>query len=408
MAARLIDLTERRARLAVRHRLTPALRSDDVAAIADALVALHSSDPVSVHLSAQARQRDPSVRSVEAALYDERRVVRHHAMRRTLWVMTPPVARVAHGAATASLAGAEERRLVQLLEAQGVAADGSAWLESARRETLAALERLGPATARRLGEAVPALTMRLQLAAGKSYAATVQAHTRVLLQLGFEGAVLRTRPTGSWINGQYRWVTTGSWYDHPDGLSLTGADPAAAQAELADRYLQAFGPATAEDLRWWAGWTVSTTKQALEACGAVLVEVEAAAGGDRTIAYVAAGDDGPVTLGEDADGGWVALLPGLDPTTMGWKQRDWYLDPADAATVFDRNGNGGPTVWADGRVVGGWVQRRSGEVAWRLLRRVPTRQEAAIAAAARDLEQRLGDVRFTVRFPAPLQTELRR
>ena len=43
-------------------------------------------------------------------------------------------------------------------------------------------------------------------------------------------------------------------------------------------------------------------------------------------------------------GPWVALLPGLDPTTMGWKRRDWYLDPAIASRVTDRNGNIGPTV----------------------------------------------------------------
>jgi hypothetical protein len=63
---------------------------------------------------------------------------------------------------------------------------------------------------------------------------------------------------------------------------------------------------------------------------------------------------------------WVALLPSLDPTTMGWQQRTWYLGD-HAPAVFDRNGNAGPTVWADGRIVGGWAQRRSGEVVFRLL-----------------------------------------
>ena len=64
---------------------------------------------------------------------------------------------------------------------------------------------------------------------------------------------------------------------------------------------------------------------------------------------------------------WVALLPGLDPTTMGWKRRDWYLPPGHVPLLFDRNGNAGPAVWVDGRIVGGWVQRRNGEIATRLL-----------------------------------------
>ncbi len=81
---RRITVGERRARLARRHRLVPATRTDDVAAIADSVVALHSSDPVSVFLSALARMRHPSIAAVEAALYEARSVIRFHAMRRTL------------------------------------------------------------------------------------------------------------------------------------------------------------------------------------------------------------------------------------------------------------------------------------------------------------------------------------
>jgi hypothetical protein len=105
---------------------------------------------------------------------------------------------------------------------------------------------------------------------------------------------------------------------------------------------------------------------------------------------------------------WVALLPGLDPTTMGWKQRDWYLPGEHVAILFDRNGNAGPTVWADGRVVGGWVQRRSGEIAVRVLDDVGAEQREAIDRKADELRAVLGDTRFRVRFPAPLQTELLR
>ena len=52
---------ERRARLARRHLLAPSLRTDDVVAVADAVVALHSTDPVSVYLSSAARMVHPSI-----------------------------------------------------------------------------------------------------------------------------------------------------------------------------------------------------------------------------------------------------------------------------------------------------------------------------------------------------------
>lgn len=102
---------------------------------------------------------------------------------------------------------------------------------------------------------------------------------------------------------------------------------------------------------------------------------------------------------------WISLLPSLDPTTMGWKERDWYLGPHRPA-LFDTNGNAGPTVWSDGRVVGGWAQRRSGEVVVELLEDVGAEAAGAVAAEADRLTGWLGDVRVTPRFRTPLQHRL--
>ena len=60
-ARRKITIDERRARLAERHRLTTATKTDDIAAIADSVVALHSSDPATVYLSALARMQHPEI-----------------------------------------------------------------------------------------------------------------------------------------------------------------------------------------------------------------------------------------------------------------------------------------------------------------------------------------------------------
>ena len=151
-------------------------------------------------------------------------------------------------------------------------------------------------------------------------------------------------------------------------------------------------------MQWWTGWTLGTTKRALARVGATEIDL------DGTPGWVAAGDVERVV----SDESWVALLPGLDPTTMGWKGRDWYVDPALAGRLFDRNGNGGPTVWVDGRAVGGWVQRKDGSIAYELLADVGAEAMSAIDGAAHDLETLLGDTRITVRFPAPIQAELLR
>ena len=387
---RVVTVEERRARLARRHRLLPGERTDSLPVIADDLVALHSTDPVSVYLSAMVRMRRPSVGAVEQALYDERTVVRHHAMRRTLWVATPDVVRVMHAAATRRLAGPEHRRTARLLGDNGVD-DPEAWLVQAREQVLATLREHGPMTARSLGEAVPALRHPIVMAPGKSYSATVSAHTRVLLGLGFEGQIVRTRPTGSWINGAYTYASMDAWLDG----GLGDLDEREAARDLALRWLRAFGPGTARDLQWWAGWTAATTRAALADCGAVEVTLDEGTG------YVAPGDDEPA----EPVGPWVALLPGLDPTTMGWQGRSWYL-PAECADTFDRMGNAGPTIWVDGQVVGAWVQRPDGELRTHLFLDVGRDRRSEIERRAHDLTEMIGDTRFTVRFPSRISTRL--
>jgi len=391
---RSIDVAERRARLGVRHHLAAAQHTDNVVSITDDLVGLHSSDPVTVYLSVAARMKNPSFEPLARALYEDRTLVRHHAMRRTLWIFSTDVARLAHASTTTGLLKQQRKVLTTLLQESGVVDDPDAWLAQAREDTLSALHRLGPTTARRLGKEVPALGVKLQLAVGKPYAAEVAAHTRVLLLLGFEGAIVRTKPTGTWINSEYNWTATDTWIDG----GLVGSDPSAAAAGLTRRWLRAFGPATTADLQWWTGWTGAATKTALSAAGAIEVDL------DGSIGWIDDGDDKRIASPKP----WVALLPGLDPTTMGWKQRDWYLPAEHVSALFDRNGNAGPTVWADGRVVGGWVQRPSGEIAIRLLTDVGAAQRAEIDGKADELRTLLGDTRFRCRFPAPLQAELLR
>ena len=396
-ARRTITDAQRRARLAKRHRLVPGERTDDVAAIADSVVALHSTDPSTVYLSAMVRMQHPSVEAVSKALYDDRTVVRHHAMRRTLWVFTPQTARWAHAACTVALATTQWKRLAKMAEDSGIATDGAAWAEVARAETFAALSSMGTATARQLGKQVPALTQKLHLGVVAGNVAMSGAHTRLLLNLGFDGVIVRGRPAGSWNNSEYPWSVADEWI--PGGLA--GADAATGTAELARNYLARFGPVTTADLQWWAGWTTGSTKRALAAIQAVEVDLDDEQGGG--VGWILPDDSD-----DEAPKPWMAFLPALDSTTMGWKNRAWYL--GDLATfggpVFDVNGNAGPTIWVDGRVVGSWAQRASGEIAYRLFTDLPARRVKAIAAEAERTRELIGDARVNVRFPAPVQREL--
>jgi hypothetical protein len=390
---RAIGTTERRARLGLRHRLARAAGSVDEAAAA--LVGLHSSDPTSVYLSARARVTGFVPEDLEDALYERRSLARMIGMRRTLFVVPRDVAAVMDEACTRALAPPEHRRLVGMLEEQGVApaGKGERWLRRVAAQTLEALGRRGPSTARELTKDVPDLGAKLVFGQGRAWAGAMGVSTRVLFLLAAEGEILRARPLGTWVSGQYRWARTEDWLGEP----LTQIGHAEACADLLGRYLHAFGPVTATDVRWWTGWTVRLTATTLEAVGAVEVAL------DDGVGYVLPDDLGRVSSTRR----WVALLPGLDPTVMGWKDRGWYLGEHGSA-LFDHNGNAGPTVWADGRVVGGWIQHPSGEIAVKLLERVDARTRSAIDVEQERLQAWLGDVRVTPRFRSPIEQALSR
>ncbi len=387
---RSISTAERRARLARRHRVDPVHRADTVSEVVRDVVCLHATDPATVYLSAWARMKEPSVAAVDDALYRERSVVRMLAMRRTMFVVSAEEAPILHAAASMGVARRERKRnedLVAMLDVDDVAS----WLRDAEAATLHALHELGEATAQELSAAVPALRRKVRVNVGKKYEGDIGLSSRILIVLALEGQVVRGRPRGTWLSSQYRWAAVEDWLGGPMA-ELAVAD---AQAALMARWLARFGPGTEKDMRWWSGLTAREVRAALAVVRAVAVDLDGETG------YVLPGDETPVGPVEP----WIALLPPLDPTTMGWQSRDWYLGPHKAA-IFDSMGNAGPTIWCDGRIVGGWATRDGGEVATRLLEDVGSEATAAIDFEAERLSALLGSVRIYPRFPTPLQKDL--
>ncbi|MFE0420675.1 winged helix DNA-binding domain-containing protein [Streptomyces tendae] len=382
---RRIDVAERRARLGVRHRLAVAARAKNPVEVAGDLVVLHSTDPSSVYVATWARTNDGSVRDVEHALYEDRTLIRLLGMRRTVFVTTLDTAPVLQAACSRVVAARERRKLLGFLAESGVADDEKGvrtWLAETEDIAVRALAARGEATAAELAGDDPRLSTTVTLAAGKSYEGTQKVASRLLLLLAAEGRVVRGRPRGSWTSHQYRWAPLTDW--SPGGLAEW--DTREAEEELARRWLRAYGPATADDLRWWAGWTKTQVKRVLTA----LEPVEVDLGGTTGLLLA---DDLEETKKPEP---WAALLPALDSTPMGWHERDWFLGE-HGPRLFDRAGNIGPSLWWDGRIVGGWAQDGSGEIVCRFLEDVGSDAEAAVRAEAERLAAPLGDVRLTAR-----------
>ena len=364
----------------VLHRLSPAHRASTPEAVAESIIALHSSDPASVHLAVAARTAGAGapVADVDRALYDERTMLRVMGMRRTLWVVPCELVPIVAAACGRAIAADERRKLVAAIEDQGLAADGHRLVADLEELALAALTDGGEARTADLAREVPALKRTVRYGGDAKWATDVSLLSRIVLLLTCEGRIVRTRPRGTWTSTHHAYALAPA-----AGEPMETAD---AQAELARRWLGTFGPVSLDpvrDLKWWAGWTVAATKQALAATGEQPPPEPA--------------DTGP----------WAALVPGLDPTTMGWRERSWYLGEL-GAQLFDGNGNAGPAIWWSGRVVGGWAQRPTGEVATRLLVDIGGDGTDAVEAEAARLQDWLDASGAVVRprFPTPLQREL--
>ena len=378
---------DRRARLAARHRLAPRERAGTVAAAVDGIIALHGTDPASVYLSAWARTDSVGKAAIEHALYEERSLVRMLGMRRTVFVVPAALVPVIQSACADQVAERLRRQLTQVVAAAGIAPDAATWLKDVGEGTVRVLAARGSATGAELARDEPRLRTQIIAAADNPYGGAVNLTTRLLTLLSAEGLIVRGRPRGGWTSSQFTWSAA------PERTDLPAA---AARAELARRWLATFGPAPLSDLQWWTGWTAGQVRQAVSSLD--LTEVDL--GG--TPGVLLTGDEAPTAPA----GPWAALLPALDPTAMGWRERAWYVGEHTGA-LFDRSGNIGPTAWWDGRIVGGWAQRQDGKITVRLLEDAGAEAADAIAAEAERLREWIGpSVRITPRFRTPLEREL--
>ncbi len=379
--------SERRARLARRHGIGPQHRYPDVVAATRAMTVLHATEPATVYLSLTARVDGLTVGDVDAALYDRRTLVKQLAMRRTLFVFPRDLLPAAWGSASARVAGTESRRLAADLERAGVASDGSAWLEATAADVLAHLADGAERDAATLRAEVPALATPVGSGQG-TWSQTAPVGPRLLTLLGARGDLVRGRNNGHWRISRPAWTAMATWLGKPAAPD----EEDAGYAELVRRWLWTFGPGTEADLVWWLGATKGIVRRALADVAAVSVRLES---GDT--GWVLPDDEGP----EPSTQPWAALLPTLDPTTMGWKQRDFYLDPDDVPYLFDRAGNGGTTAWWDGRVVGCWVQEPDGAVRVVYRRDPGAEARAALATDAARLTAWMGGDVVTNVFASP-------
>jgi hypothetical protein len=377
---------ERRARIAQRHGIAPDRRCAGLVAATEAMTVLHATEPATVYLSLAARTEGLRPEDVTAALVDDRVLVKQLAMRRTLFVFPRDLLPAAWGGPSARVADQEGAKLRRDAVATGLADDGDAWLADATDAVLGRFAGGDVLTVREIRAQVPQVAGTMLVAPNSRWGGELPIAPRVLTYLGARALLARGPNAGHWRVSRPTWTAMPSWL----GDDVRPMPAEEGYAELVRRWLWTFGPGTEADIAWWLGATLGIVRRALAAVGAVAVGLDRGATG-----WVLPADLEPVPAGPP----WAALLPVLDATTMGWKQRDFYLGP-HGPQLFDSVGNGGTTAWWNGRIVGCWVQDPGGTVRVVLVEDVPSEARDALDAEAERLTAWLDGVTISTVYSA--------
>lgn len=164
-----------------------------------------------------------------------------------------------------------------------------------------------------------------------------------------------------------------------------------ALARLALRYFTGHGPATVQDLMWWAGLTLGEAKAALAEVAPQLASLVS----DGQRYYFA-----PALADTASDAHEVFLLPPFDEFLLGYRDRSAVLEPAHTNLVApSSNGIFNPIVVIGGRVAGTWrreFKQRNVVMTWVPFDTFDAAHNDAIAATAKRYGAFLG---MPVRLP---------
>ncbi|MFQ5627621.1 MAG: winged helix DNA-binding domain-containing protein [bacterium] len=125
---------------------------------------------------------------------------------------------------------------------------------------------------------------------------------------------------------------------------------------LLRRYLRAYGPATARDFAKWAGFPGKEAEEVWRSLSAELAEVSI----DGQKASVLREDVEQLTNSNPGKS-ILRLLPHFDPYLLAHVGKDHLVAPAHYKKVYRKAGWIFPVVLLDGRVIGVWSYKRRGK-----------------------------------------------
>ena len=344
---------ERVSQYARRQWLTEERRRTDIVALAGHLVGIQAQIPTTPAVVAYSRLAAVSPAAVQHELEQTRRLVRTWTVRGTVHV----VAAADLPLFWRALQPEWETRWSRYLDNHVTRAQR----ELVAQAVLSVLAH-GPATRSELLSAV-----QEHLNSREEWVAyLLSSWGGVLKDLAYAGQAVH----GVERQGEVKFVLVRDWL----GAPTCGLSADAALAELLDRYLEAYSPATLPDFSYWAGVTIRRAQAAL-----------------RLLSNRVATIDGYLvkpTRRADGEPAPIRLLPKFDPYLLAHSAK-YYLGEEMYGEVFRRAADVAAVIVARGQVVGTWRAGGAGpkrRVSVRLLRPLDGALSDQLAGEVRALE----------------------
>ncbi len=312
--------------LARRQHLASGSPAADIVQIARDIYGLHATSPVTPYLSLFARATDFTRETLEQELYVNRSLGKIRCVRTTVHVLPRESIPVAF-AATMALAELNSRDFMRYT--------GGITLEQYEQISGEIMQIMK-------GEGLSTALIKKRLGTSLNVSPVVNL-------MCDQGLLVRGRSDKGWRSNAHTYYLFGDYF--PD-LDLHALDPVRAREMTVRQYLAGYGPATAKDISWWSGFTVTEVRRILGH-----LEPDTARIGIPELPgdYVMlAADLEALERFEPRGEPEVNLLPALDPYLQGYRERRRYLDEAYYDLVFDRSGNSTSTILVAGRVAGVW------------------------------------------------------
>jgi hypothetical protein len=297
--------------------------------IARAIAGAQAQDVFAGPLTFRSRGKRLTAADIDRARTEERSLLRTWVMRMTIHLIPSDDA----GWMLPLFEPKIERWSRSRLEQLGMPA---AAVRKAHRAAKRTLQREGPVTRPQLRERIAAAGVELDTQTGHHVIGLVV--TSGLACLGPD----RGRTTCLVLREE--WLGKQPRFDRDKAL-----------AELARRYLRAFGPASDRDFAYWSGLTLGEVREGLRAISGELTESRL---GEETLLSL------KKQRRRAPPAGQLRMLGAFDTYMLGYKDRGFAVPPDEETFVTE--GGGGwirPVIVEDGRLIGGWrVTRKGGEM----------------------------------------------